>query len=146
MRAFIHPMVAAMVIGAATVGGAGCALAGWDDGGSRSFFDESGPGSAAGAASRAQNPSSGTSDAATGSQPSSSVARTGVAQDEQRARHRPHVAVTHVGREPAGMRSTRMAGTATRPAHHATAARAHAGPMGTMHAMHRHPAGENGQS
>ena len=146
MRVSIHPTMAAMVIGAATVGRSGGAPAGWDDGGSRSFFDESGPGSAAGAASRAPNPSCGTSDAATGSQPSSSVARTGLAQDEQRARHRPHVAVTHLGQEPATVRSTRVAGTATRPAHRAPVASDPAGPLGTMHATHRHPAGENRQS
>ena len=50
--------------------------------------------------------------AATGPRPPSSPGRPGAAQDERCARHRPHVAVTHVGYEPTPVRSTRTAGTA----------------------------------
>lgn len=69
--------------------------------------------------------------AAAGPHPVTGLGRPGVEPD----RHRPHVAVTHLGYEPAAARSTHGAGIAALPA----------GATGTAPVLGRHPADGEGR-
>lgn len=111
----------------------GYAVAGADDGGARSFWNVPALGSAGG---MPETSTPGTDNPAAATQPNASISRTGVAQEQSA---RPHVAVTHMGRE-------RYAGS--RRITHVYAARHDARPLlsadhgpaqhkGVMHALHR---------
>ena len=127
----------ATTIMAATVmvGTVGYALAGADDSGTKGFWSTPAPGSASG---MPQTDPSATTDA---------QSSTGVAQD-QPTRARPHVAVTHMGREHYATRvhRTPVSVAAHQPTHRTLTAAHAAGPQRQMHALHRGSEPSNGQS
>ncbi len=84
-----------LLAGTMLLGSFGYAIAGADDGGARSFWNVPAPGSASG---MPETTTPGTNNPAAAAQPNASISRTGVAQD-QSENVRPHVAVTHMGRE-----------------------------------------------
>ena len=125
-----------ILAGTLSMGGIGCAMAGADDGGARSFWNVPAPGSAGGTPETA---TPGTVNPAAAAQPNASISRTGVAQDGT-ALARPRVAVTRTGREQYAVATSRTRVNVVRHEVRPTKATAERRPVqgrGVLHALHR---------
>lgn len=135
----LSPIVLA---GSMMLGSFGYAMAGADDGGARSFWNVPAPGSAA---SMPEIATPGTTNPAAAGQPNASISRTGVAQEQLKG-VRPHVAVTHIGREHYAARPRSAHGNVAQHQVRPALTAEHRSGTGVMHALHRGSEANSNQS